>query len=171
MLIYTHGLIKVSTKDIARESEVAQGSIFLHFSNKENLLNIIINEGIQNLEIDIDEAVNPNLNREAFLLGLIDVISNHENILSRIYKDYPYLSESQKKNVDHLETKIKNLLFDNLRGSEGRKISIVDSFILIDSFVAQLKVNLLEKGVYTEFSSILRQRRGKMTKLYKTLFE
>ena len=64
-----------------------------------------------------------------------------------------------------------NLFFENLRNNPNKNLSIVDSFISIDAFFAQIQKNLLEKEVYTEFNSIIRQRRGKIVKLYRILFE
>ena len=170
-LLFAKGLVKVSTKDIATSASVAQGSIFLHFQSKENLLHEIISSDLNELENEINSESLTKVDREKFLDVLLDIIGKHENMLSRVYKDYPYLSESHKKTVDTIQTVIKNKIFDNIRSSSGRKLSIVDSFINIDAFYSQVKDNLLDKEVYTEFNSIIRQRRGKLVKLYRTLFE
>jgi len=169
-LLFKNGLVKVSTKEISSNANVAQGSIFLHFTSKENLLHIIISEGISKLNVELSTSVNVKNDSESFLSDIIDSLSLHENMLSRVYKDYHYLGDTLKKDVDQIETLIKNMFFDNVRESLGNKLSIVDSFIAIDAFMAQIKQNLLEKEVYTEFSSVLRQRKGKLTKLYRRLF-
>ena len=150
---------------------MAQGSIFVHFKTKNSLLFYIINFDLVKFEEELGEKCSPKLDSETFLGVLLDAIGNNENMLSRVYKDYHYLPENITKRVDHVDSLIKTLLFDNLRANPGKSLSIVDSFISIDAFISQIKQNLLDKDVYTEFNSIIRQRRGKLVKLYRTLFE
>ncbi|MCK5762327.1 MAG: TetR/AcrR family transcriptional regulator [Candidatus Izimaplasma sp.] len=171
LLLHKKGFLNISSKEISEECNLSQGTLFLHFKTKENLLSIILNDNIDNFEKDISKRCNINDNRDIFLKNYIDVLIKYESFLSRVYKDLPYLSENSHKNFDNLETMTKNLFFDNLRRHPGRKLSIVDSFISIDAFIAQIQKNLLEKEVYSEFNSIIRQKRGKIVKLYRTLFE
>ncbi len=171
LLLHNKGFLKVSSKEIARECNLSQGSIFLHFETKENLLNTILSSNITKFEIDLKKNCIPNYSKELFLKNYIDVLIQNESFLSRAYKDLPYLPDALSKSLNGLETTTKNLFFENLRKNPEKKLSIVDSFISIDAFFAQIQKNLLEKEVYTEFNSIIRQRRGKIIKLYRTLFE
>ncbi len=171
LLLDNKGYLMVSSKEISKECNLSQGTLFLHFKTKENLLSIIINNNIDNFERELIKRCIITDNRELFLKSYIDVLIEHESFLSRAYKDLPYLNGNLKQSIVNLETLTKNLFFDNLRKNPGRKLSIVNSFISIDAFFAQIQKNLLEKEVYTEFNSIIRQRRGKIIKLYRTLFE
>lgn len=169
-LLLNNGFVKVSTKEIAMTSKVAQGSIFLHFENKENLLNTIISTELEKLENQLHNKLNVKSSRDSFLKNLFDILIKNENILSRVYKDYSYLPVDIKKSVDHINTIMKNLIYDNVRNTVGKKISILDSFIYIDAFMSQIKEYLLDKEVYTKSNSLIKQRRGKLVKLYKALF-
>ena len=171
LLLHNKGFLKVSSKEISRECNLSQGSIFLHFETKENLLNTILSSNITKFEIELKKNCIPNYSKELFLKNYIDVLIQNESFLSRAYKDLPYLPDALSKSLNGLETTTKNLFFENLRKNPEKKLSIVDSFISIDAFFAQIQKNLLEKEVYTEFNSIIRQRRGKIIKLYRTLFE
>ena len=171
LLLHNNGFLNVSSKDIARECSLSQGSIFLHFKTKENLLNTILLTNIVQFEKELTEMCIPKYSKDLFLKHYLDVLIQNESFLSRAYKDLPYLPESLSKNLLGLETTTKNLFFENLRNNPNKKLSIVDSFISIDAFFAQIQKNLLEKEVYTEFNSIIRQRRGKIVKLYRILFE
>ena len=171
LLLHDKGFLKVSSKEIARECSLSQGTLFLHFQTKENLLSTIINDNIDSFERELIKRCLIIDSRDTFLKSYIDVLIEYESFLSRAYKDLPYLSENLKRNIDNLETLTKNLFFDNLRKNPGRKLSIVDSFISIDAFIAQIQKNLVEKEIYSESNSIIRQRRGKIVKLYRALFE
>jgi len=91
-------------------------------------------------------------------------------MLARAYNDYPYLTDSLRKQIDDLETKMKNYFFDIYKQNRSTTPNIIDSFILIDAFLSQIKNYLLEKNVFSITNSILRQRRGRIMKLYRMMF-
>lgn len=171
MLLLHNGFVKVSTKEIASQSEVSQGSIFLHFGTKDNLLNTILSSNIESLELEVKEKCKPTDSQDLFLRNFLDVLIEYENILSRVYKDYSYLSETLCKQIDSYEAFVKNLFYENFKKKGVKRLSIVDSFIAIDAYNSQLKYYLLEKKVFSDTNSIIRQRRGRIVKLYKMLFE
>jgi AcrR family transcriptional regulator len=171
LLLDKRGFLNVSSKRIAKECNVSQGSIFLHFKSKENLLNTILLTNIVNLETKLKDSLLPELKCDTFLKKYLDIIIVNESFLSRAYMDLPYLPEKLSKNLISLETTTKNLFFENIRYNKKNKFSIVDSFISIDAFFSQIQKNLLEKEKFTKSNSILRERRGKILKLYKILFE
>ena len=171
LLLHNKGFLKVSSKEISRECNLSQGTLFLHFQTIENLLSTILNDNIASFERELSKRCIITDGRDTFLKSYIDVLINHESFLSRAYKDLPYLNEHLHKNIVNMEIMTKNLFFENLRKNPGKKLSILDMFISIDAFIAQIQKNLLEKEVYSKFNSIIRQRRGKIIKLYRTLFE
>lgn len=171
-VLQKRGFVKVSSKEIANVSNVSQGTIFLHFKTKDNLLNAILSSNIEALELELKTKCRAKDNQDVFLKNYLDALISHEEMLSRAYKDYSYLSENLKKQLDGLSTFVKNLIFDNFRKNQpSKKISIVDSFIAIDAFTSQIKDYLLEKEISVSSNSIIRQRRGRITKLYRMLFD
>lgn len=169
-LFLINGFVKVSTKDIAQVSSVAQGSIFLHFTSKEKLIYEVIVADLRKLQNEIGIRIDPNQEKDRFLESFLDVLSNHESILARLYKDKAYLSDDIKKVIEQLDVSLKNLIFENTRRFSSKPLSIVDSFINIDAYMSQIKVYLLEKDIYNDYSSVIKLRHGKLTKLYRTLF-
>lgn len=170
LLLQRSGFVKVSTKDISRECNVSQGTIFLHFKTKETLLNVILSSNIEGLEIELKHSCSTNDIQDIFLRNFLNTMISFENMLSRAYKDYPYLSDVLRKQLDSLDVFFKNLFYDNLKNNSTAPLSIVDSFLLIDSFMSQIKNYLLEKDPISSSNSIIRQRRGRIIKLYRLLF-
>ncbi len=170
LLLQRSGFVKVSTKDISRECNVSQGTIFLHFKTKETLLNVILSSNIEGLEIELKHSCSTNDIQDIFLRNFLNTMISFENTLSRAYKDYPYLSDVLRKQLDSLDVFFKNLFYDNLKNNSTAPLSIVDSFLLIDSFMSQIKNYLLEKDPISSSNSIIRQRRGRIIKLYRLLF-
>ncbi|MEC9485696.1 MAG: TetR family transcriptional regulator [Candidatus Izemoplasma sp.] len=169
-LIKENGLVKVSSKDISSRADVAQGSIFLHFSTKMDLVYRVYSDKMDLIEKSLMKSCRLNMSSENFLRQFLDIHMTYEGILSRMVKDYPYMESKLKTKVDNFENEIKNLLFDYLRKNNVQKLSIVNSFIVIDAFYAQIKEYLREKTIYTTSNEYLKQKQGRLMKLTKILF-
>ena len=169
-LIKRRGFVKISSKEISRECGVSQGSIFLHFKTKERLLMTILESNIDLVEENLKSLCDTNSTQDLLIKNLLDTISSHEDILSRIYRDYSYLDSELQKKIDNLEVFIKNLIFDNYKKNPKSDLGIVDSFIAIDAFLSQIKDYLMSKETFTTANSVMRQKRGRISKLYKILF-
>lgn len=171
LLVEEMGFYNISTKEIARSCNLSQGSIFLHFQTKENLLNLIFENQLSIFENIVLQNCFSDMKQELFLKNFLDALIESENFLSRVYLDLPYLNDLMKKYLSGLETTIKNLFFDNIRHNVSDKPSIIDTFIAIDAFYSQIHRNFIEKDYSHSANSIIKQKRGKLVKLYRTLFE
>jgi AcrR family transcriptional regulator len=169
LILEEKGFVKVSTKDISKASDVSHGTIFLHFNTKDELLYTILESNVNSFKNTFVERCNSKLTQDIFIKEFISVYFEFENILSRVYKDYYYLSSDLQKTIDDLETLIKNEIFDNLKNHWSKSLNILDTFTLIDAFLAQIKSYLLEKNS-SSVQSIIKQRRGRILKLYNMLF-
>ena len=67
LLLDKKGFLNVSSKEIAKECNVSQGSIFLHFKTKENLLNMILSNNITHFENSLKNSLLPELKSDIFL--------------------------------------------------------------------------------------------------------
>lgn len=169
LILEEKGFVTVSTKDIAEASNVSHGTIFLHFNTKDELLYTILSSNVTAFRNAFIERCNATYTQETFIKEFVSVLIEFENILSRVYKDYYYLSSDLQKAIDDLETLIKNEIFDNLKNHWSKSLNILDTFLLIDTFLAQVKSYLLEKNS-SSVQSIIKQRRGRILKLYNILF-
>ena len=107
LLLEQQGFFFVSSKQIAEKCGISQGTIFLHFQTKDNLLNTIILNKVDKIEKDLEKICSPEDSKDTFFKNYLDVIILHEDILSRLFKDLPYLSDTLKKNITNLEATIK----------------------------------------------------------------
>jgi AcrR family transcriptional regulator len=167
-LIFLQGVKEVSTKELAKYCSVSQGSLFLHFGTKENLIAEVFETELFNLETNLKE-----ISKKDDLLEtaeqVLEVMIKYEDVLARLYFDYFYISDDIKSSIQGLETSIKNILFDCMR-KQNKTIQIVDTFMLLDAWYAQVKVFLNEKTTFSDSNSVLRKRRGKILKLFRFLF-
>ena len=169
-LIKRRGFVKISSRDISKECGVSQGSIYLHFETKEHLLMTILGSNIDSLETELRASCNPDLPQEILMKNFLDSISLFEDMMSRVYRDYSYLNIEITKKIQGLENYMKNLIFDNYKKNSKSDLGIVDSFIAIDAVLSQIKDYLMSKETFTVANSVIKQKRGRIVKLYKLLF-
>lgn len=169
-LLLQYGSLNTSTKMIADHSSISHGTLFLHFETKENLFNILLSSNVAKFEQSLKSECNVN-DKPLILVGkMLDVIALYENLLSRVYKDEAFLSDGFVKCIESYENLLKNILLDNYRKHSTRKISIVDAFVIIDAFLAQLRFYLIKKEYSVHNVSVIKQRKGRIIKLYNILF-
>jgi AcrR family transcriptional regulator len=169
VLVQKNGFIQVSTKDIALACDVSQGTIFAHFPSKNDLLLQVLSSGIDEVRKGLTASLSSEMDPERFPRELIAVWMKHEGMLARVYMDHAYLPDSLKREVDELDTLTKNLIFDHLKQHWSTRINIIDSFLLIDAFLSQIKSYLGERAPLSA-QSVLKQRQGRILKLYRMLF-
>mgnify|MGYP000395098984 CR=1 FL=1 len=141
------GYIATSTKRISDQAKVSQGTVFLHFKTKEKLLKKIIVEELLTLKEQLEFT-------ELNLSSLFRLVEDHEEILSRVIKDYPYLPSSFQEVFDQLKSSLKDHLFDILKETSNQ--SILDLFAFIDLLLA-----LLFEDLFYSREKILSTRKKK----------
>jgi AcrR family transcriptional regulator len=169
LLIQKKGFVQVSTKDIAEACGVSQGTIFVHFSSKNELLHNVLLNGLEQVREALTKTLKPNLDRERFPRELLSIWMSHEPMLARVHLDYTYLPDSLKREIDDLDSVTKNLIFDHLKEQWSTQINILDSFLLIDAFLSQIKAYWMERNPLS-VQLVLKQRQGRILKLYRMLF-
>ena len=126
---------------------ISQGTVFLHFKTKEKLLKKIIVEELLTLKEQLEFT-------ELNLSSLFRLVEDHEEILSRVIKDYPYLPSSFQEVFDQLKSSLKDHLFDILKETSNQ--SILDLFAFIDLLLA-----LLFEDLFYSREKILSTRKKK----------
>jgi AcrR family transcriptional regulator len=167
-LLYKYGLNKISTSIISQDLECSQGTLFLHFGTKQNLINELLISDIDLCIKDIS-GISFVSNRGSFVYSFIDVLSNYENSLRVVYKDIQVIGEVLTNQLTNLENVLKNKLLEYMRSLSSSRISIVDSFIVIDAFLSQIKIHLQESEYDPQKAPYLQQKKSRLNKLFNIL--
>jgi AcrR family transcriptional regulator len=128
------GYHNTSTKQIALQTKLSQGTIFLHFKTKKKLLEHVV---LQELSILISDLETEDHTVDSILQLLV----LHEAILSRTIKDYTFLPSNFQAAFDQVKSLLKDRLFDALEKESKR--SILDLFGFIDLLLALVIEDLL----------------------------
>lgn len=163
------GFLNVSTKTISQRAKVSQGTVFLHFKTKEKLLVTIIENELEIIEKRFEDKCIIETTQLSFVKSILDLFIDNEIVLSRLFIDYRHLPIKIKNRLNEFENSIRNNFYENIRYSSSSKINIMDTFISIESFMAQIFRYLNDKD-FKNKSSIIKEKRGRLLKLNKILF-
>ena len=116
-IIYRDGLKNVSTKNIAKEVGISEGSIFRHFSSKKaiilSIIDDVINDLIENLrKIALDPAP-PDKRLYRYLCKTISYLIENKGITILLFSEASY--QNDKEMIDKL-----NYIFNNQKKLAGK---------------------------------------------------
>lgn len=155
---------------LSEKANVAQGSIFMHFQSKIKLNYILVEKHIKTLEITMAEVDFKKVKINDFTKSFIECFEDEELLLSRVLQHYMSFDNKTKNLIDQFITSIKDLIFDYIQKNSKNKLNIIDTFVAIDAFWAQINLYLIMNSSYSPDSTILITDVGKLNKLFKILF-
>lgn len=168
-LIEKNGFIRVSSKMISSEANVAQGSIFLHFETKNALFDHIVINVLTSIKNDVLSTNKKTSTLEGYIRQFLEMLNREENMLARIYQNLSALDETIQLEVSQFEVAIKDAFFEVVQSNKD-SVNIVSSFVAIDAFFAQIKEYLMNKDTFTKQNAVLVMKMGRLLKLSKLLF-
>ena len=130
------GYDATSIEEITATVGVAKGTLYYHFSSKEEIFNFLVEEGIKLLQnsIDIKTAKFPNYidKLKAIVLIQIKIVAKYEDIITIVRDDNGNIKMLQTniKSVNELTSDIPNNIVSALKSEENSNISIYLGSIL-----------------------------------------
>ena len=107
-LFLENGYVFCSTKALSDSAKVSQGSIFMHFQTKDNLLEEMIKEELSPLISSLDASLFTSME-------IISLMGDHFDLLSRMAKDIAFLPVSIRALFLQVRTMVKDQLYDALQ--------------------------------------------------------
>ncbi len=119
------GYDATSIEEITATVGVAKGTLYYHFSSKEEIFNFLVEEGMKLLKNSIDIKIskaNTCMDKlRAVVLIQIKIISKYEDfmtiVLSQIWGNEPRNIMCKNKVIEYIKT-IENILKDGMKKSE-----------------------------------------------------
>lgn len=149
---------KTTIEEIARASRKAKGTVYYHFTDKEDLFKAVITQEIQTVKNGLLEILNnpdliPPVKVKAYLLKRLELLShavNYQSTLATEFIEQYEFVEDVRQDYHRWEgTNIKKMISVGIEQNYFGKTDNLD--VLIDVFVLVLKVlegPLLEQDKY-----------------------
>ncbi len=140
------GFHKTSMDEIAKIARKAKGSLYYHFSSKEELFKEVVSKELVTLKNQLtiiveDDKLKAPDKMKAYLLKRMEILNNaanyHETLKADFFEHFDFIDDLRSE-LDHWEK--KNLKIIILEGVEADEFAIVGEIdVLLDVFIMVLK--------------------------------
>ena len=140
------GFYKTSMDEIAKLARKAKGSLYYHFSSKEDLFKEVVIKEIVNLKNQLSVIVNnSDLSAsgkiKAYLIKRMEVLkgasSYHETIKADFFEHFDFIDDLRQELDEWEKENLKSII---IQGIETNEFSVVDEIdVLTDVFILVLK--------------------------------
>lgn len=170
-LMSEQGMMNLTTAHIAKACGIAHGSIFLHFGNREGLINTVLEDEIKRITRQIEVGIPTNASLKELLQSYLFTLSEEENFLSMMYKELPFLAEDIKLKVIALEAMLRNTFFLAISKGLKEKLSEQDITLGLDAFFATIIRYLSMREMYCKGGKVILAKQKDLERLFERLFE
>ena len=160
------GFYKTSMDEIAKIARKAKGSLYYHFSSKEELFKEVVAKEIRHLKNELssiinNESLNSKQKIKQYLLKRMEVLSEasnyHETIKADLYEHFEFIDDIRASFDNWEKQKIKESIEASINTNEfDVKIEEIDA--IIDVFLMVLKgleIPFFIQGNYQKYSPYL----------------
>ncbi len=146
------GFHKTSMDEIAKIARKAKGSLYYHFSSKEELFREVVSKEISNLKTQLSNIVHDNnltasnkiINYLNKRMGILNEATNyHETIKADFYEHFDFIDDLRSDLEKWEKSQLKLVLIQGIDDGEFAKNENID--VLLDVFI------MLFKGLETPF--------------------
>jgi len=157
------GFLAATTSEIAQQADIAHGTLFLHFINKDNLIVNILDNELEELNKIITKLIENASNFENLLSGYLDFISQREDFFSVIARELPFYNPELRRKILFREAMLRDYFYKTLEKeiSERNLVKTDVPSALIFLF-ATINHYLALKPIYVTKGSVIKVFRKKI---------
>ncbi len=152
-LFTLNGILNTSSRMIARECGIANGTLFAHFENVDHLIREILMEMTRTFFAELKSIETKELS--AYLEEYLDFVSQNEDFYCMIAVEYPFYSEEIQRIILAVEVIIRDGIFSRLKTTT---FDFTPTEI-INVFFSQLEYYLRYKKKFIESGSVVNRMR------------
>ncbi len=103
-----NGFLKTTTSEIAQKANVAHGTLFLHFKNKDSLIIEILDLELDRISKQIFQIINESNDFELLLSKYLDLLQEQEDLFATLARELPFYSDELRRKVLFRESIIRS---------------------------------------------------------------
>lgn len=158
-MLYAQEGFQVSTSEIAKQSEVAHGSIFSHFPTKEDLLIFVIGEFGNKLTTRLHEISVSSMPLEDALYAHIEAIEEYEDFYINFINERHRLPKEATVSYISIQSAASHHLEKVL---EREKIVDIPLNLAFNSWVGLLHYYLLNRDLFAPNTSVIKKYKNEL---------
>ena len=168
------GFHKTSMDEIAKNARKAKGSLYYHFSSKEDLFREVVSKEIINLKnqlsviiADFDLSASDKLKR--YLIKRMEVLNDaanyHETLKADFFEHFDFIDDLRNELDEWEKQNLKKIILQGIDKGEFADIEDID--VLLDMFIMVLKgleIPFFLQDKYERYSPYFEGLMGILTK-------
>ena len=168
------GFYKTSMDEIAKIARKAKGSLYYHFSSKEDLFKEVVSKEIVNLKNQLSVIINnsdlsASEKIKAYLIKRMEVLkgatSYHETIKADFFEHFDFIDDLRQELDKWEKEKLKSIIIQGIETNEFSVVGEID--VLTDVFIMVLKgleISFFLQNKYEKYSPYFDSLIGILTK-------
>lgn len=176
-IIYTDGLKKLSTRNLAKRIGMSEGSIFRHFASKQDIILAIIkdvqNEFVGSLRTIANSDKGPEERLSDFLCGTVKYLTQNKGITMLMFSEASHNNDADLKNslqqiFNTQKMLVSKIILDGIAlGIWDESIPVEHVAMLYMGIPVSLNVDLILSGGEFQANNFCQQMLQLLTKMLK----
>jgi len=166
-IIVFQGIINTSTKQISDKCKIAHGTIFAHFKNREILIGTVVKTELIRIAENLYQLAEGNNPFDKLLEEYLNLVSEEEDLLVVINKEFAFFSDYLKNEIITTETIVKKFFYDALsKGIETGLMEPLNISMLISCLFGTISHYLVRKEYFVSSGSVIMQKKQEIIQLF-----
>jgi AcrR family transcriptional regulator len=171
-IIVLQGIINTSTKQISDKCKIAHGTIFAHFKNREVLIGTVVKTELIRIAEKLYQLAEKNIPFGNLLEEYLNLVSEEEDLLVVINKEFAFFSEYLKNEIITTETIVKKFLYDALsKDIETGLMKPLNVSMLISCLFGTISHYLVRKEYFVSSGNVIMQKKQEIIQLFINLIK
>ena len=170
-LFISRGFLKTTTQDIVKKAGIAQGTLFLHFQNKENLIIEIFDLELSKITNSLHNILSSSKGIKELLTNYLDFIEGEEDIFSVTAIEFPFYSETLQRQIIFRESAIKNYFYNSIKEEKmaGKIKNDIDITMTLTFLFGTINYFLCNRNIISNSKSIIGEKKESIINTFMLL--
>lgn len=166
-LIELYGIQNITTKQISDSCQLAHGTIFSHFSNREELISNVIKQELIRIAKELNKLEELNVSFMKLLDKYLSLVARDEDLLVVLTIEYPFLSDSLQREIITTESIVKKLFYQRIeQGIAGNEYKAFNISVLLSFLFGTIHYYLARKNLFVSSGSVIERKKKDIINIF-----
>ena len=157
------GFLNTTTSEIANDSGIAHGTLFLHFKNKEILIIEILDQQLENISMKIIELIKDTVDLGEILERYLEFLEEEEDFFCVIARELPFYPDQLRRKIIFRDSLIRSKFIKAIEtGINTGKFKPCDSVTATTFLFSTINYYLSLKPMYVSEGSVIKKFKDKI---------
>ena len=164
------GFLNTTTTEIAQQAEIAHGTLFLHFKNKDNLIVEILDQELDGISSSIQDLVAQSADLEQMLIRYLNMLQKDEELFAVLARELPFYPPELRRKILFRDSIIRSHFHKVIEsGSKNGDYRDLDVATAVTFLFGTINYYLSLRSIYVSEGSVIAKFKTKIVNTFKAL--